>query len=279
MRLFVISALVIAFLAILFALQNNNLVTINLLVWRYEQSLALVLLATLAIGVLVGLLVSIPAIVRRGWRTARIKQQTDELVTQVQEKDQQMASQTHKIQSVRDSYHDLLEALGLIEPTTALLHQQALQQAATSLLQRRQSRSQDSRYQSLSLLLLQVEPTQPPSLGPSFWGQVAQRLQHEALIDSWLYSDGQGQFACTTPGLDTRETSRYGEALQQALTTQPIALADGTSVSVQVSVGGAIASADKPVDATILLTTAKTALDQAQQRGRNRFRLLQASPA
>jgi len=93
MRLFVISALVIAFLAILFALQNNNLVTINLLVWRYQQSLALVLLATLAIGVLVGLLVSMPAIVRRGWRTARIKHQADELATQMQEKEQQILGQ------------------------------------------------------------------------------------------------------------------------------------------------------------------------------------------
>jgi len=263
----------------LFALQNNNLVTINLLVWRYQQSLALVLLATLAIGVLVGLLVSMPAIVRRGWRTARIKHQADELATQMQEKEQQMASQAHKIHSVRDSYHDLLAALGLIEPTTGLLHQQSLSQALASLLQRCQSHPQDERYQSLSLLLLQVDPTPTSSLGPSFWGQVAQRLQHEALINSWLYSDGQGQFACSTPGLDTRQTSRYGEALQQTLTEQPITLADGTSVSMQVSVGGAIASADKPIDAATLLATAKTALDQAQQRGQNRLRLLQASPA
>ena len=50
----IIAAIAIAFLAIAFALQNNAIVPINLLIWQYRGSLAVILLSTLAIGVLIG---------------------------------------------------------------------------------------------------------------------------------------------------------------------------------------------------------------------------------
>jgi len=58
-------ALLIAILAVIFALQNTALVAVTFLVWKFEQSLALVLLLAVAAGVLVGLLTLLPANLRQ----------------------------------------------------------------------------------------------------------------------------------------------------------------------------------------------------------------------
>jgi uncharacterized integral membrane protein len=64
MLLFVIGA-VAAAVVIIFALQNATPITVAFLIWRFEGSLALVLLLTFALGVVVGALISIPAIMKR----------------------------------------------------------------------------------------------------------------------------------------------------------------------------------------------------------------------
>ena len=138
MRLYIVSGLAIAFLAILFALQNTNLVTINLLGWQYRHSLALVLLLTLAIGVIVGLLVSIPAVIRRGWRVSRFQKQTDTLTGLLQETEQQVTSEAQRVQAVHQRYQALLSALDLKETTTGLLHSSILQQAPAIIHRTRQ---------------------------------------------------------------------------------------------------------------------------------------------
>mgnify|MGYP001795227974 FL=1 len=64
MALFLISALVVAFFAIAFALQNDQLITINFFIWQLEQQhLATVLLITSGLGVLFGLLVDRKSVV------------------------------------------------------------------------------------------------------------------------------------------------------------------------------------------------------------------------
>lgn len=284
MRLFVISALVIAFLAILFALQNNSLVTINLFIWRYQQSLAIVLLATLAIGVLVGLLVSVPAIIRGGWRRSRIQRQADDLATALQSREAEIDSQIQKAETVRSGYLDLLEALEVTEPVTGLLHQQMVPQAAQSLVKRMQTRLSDPAYRSVVLLTMQAAIAQPaltqsPGQVGQVWAALAQVLRQQTSPETWLYSDGSGRFLCMAHGLDEAAANRFGERLQRRLLEQPLHLPDGTQVPIEVSMGVAIATRETPTSAETLLNTARTALDQAQQRGKNRFRLLTANPA
>jgi len=65
MQSFLIVALGLAVLTVIFALQNAIPVNVTFLVWEFEGSLALVLMLTFALGALVSSLVSIPAIVRR----------------------------------------------------------------------------------------------------------------------------------------------------------------------------------------------------------------------
>ena len=61
-----ILALLIAIVAVIFALGNTDPVTISFLTWQLEeQPLALVLLVALAIGILIGILLMTPGAVRR----------------------------------------------------------------------------------------------------------------------------------------------------------------------------------------------------------------------
>jgi lipopolysaccharide assembly protein A len=64
MKSFLIAALGLAILTVIFALQNTIPIVVTFLVWKFEGSLALVLMLTFALGVLVSSLVSIPAIVK-----------------------------------------------------------------------------------------------------------------------------------------------------------------------------------------------------------------------
>lgn len=64
MQISLILALVISVIAVIFAVQNTSTVTLIFFGWRIDGPLALVLLVTLAVGVLVSLLASLPALIR-----------------------------------------------------------------------------------------------------------------------------------------------------------------------------------------------------------------------
>jgi putative membrane protein len=73
MQSFLIVALGLAILTVVFALQNTVPVVVTFLIWKFEGSLAMVLMLTFALGVLVSSLVSIPAIVKRRSATSNQK--------------------------------------------------------------------------------------------------------------------------------------------------------------------------------------------------------------
>lgn len=64
MQVQLIAAIIVAILGVVFALQNAVPITVSFLTWRFESSLALVLLITLALGILMSLLVSVPSMIR-----------------------------------------------------------------------------------------------------------------------------------------------------------------------------------------------------------------------
>lgn len=71
MQLTIIAAIFIAIIGGIFAMQNNVPVTVNFLLWRFDSSLAMVLLFALAIGATVIALLTTPATVRRKWQLSR----------------------------------------------------------------------------------------------------------------------------------------------------------------------------------------------------------------
>jgi uncharacterized integral membrane protein len=77
MQLTVILSIVVAIGGVSFALQNNVPVTVNFLVWRFDSTLAMVLLVALALGALIVALVSTPATLKAQWNVARLRKQLD----------------------------------------------------------------------------------------------------------------------------------------------------------------------------------------------------------
>ncbi|NEQ99464.1 MAG: DUF1049 domain-containing protein, partial [Cyanothece sp. SIO2G6] len=84
-------AFVVAFLAIIFALQNASAVTVTIGIWRITASLALILLLTLGLGFISGLMVSMPTIIQRNWTIRRYKSQVNQLEAEIQETKQELA--------------------------------------------------------------------------------------------------------------------------------------------------------------------------------------------
>ena len=103
MRLFLILAVVIAILAIIFALQNAVPIAVTLGIWRVEISLALVLVLTLGVGVVVGLLVSVPSLMRQNWKLAHQKRHNKDLEKELNEQTQQLANQQKRIEYLENS--------------------------------------------------------------------------------------------------------------------------------------------------------------------------------
>ena len=278
MALFLIFALLVAFFAIAFALQNNQLVTINFFIWQLDQQhLATVLLITLGLGVLIGLLVTIPAFLKREWRISRGKKQAHSLEDQLMVKQKEVDSQARRAATLRNSYQNLLQSLDLLDNTTSLVSDAVVPRTTRALLQ--QMNIGHEQFQAVGLLLIQPQRRQPDpgnlKKDQELWAEIAHILQQNLTVDSWLFSNNQGRFTCSLTGLDVKAVTKYAETLKLALTDTPISLSDGTQTVLDVHIGGAVTDTDHPTESEELLTRkAEESLGIAMKRGRNRLRVV-----
>lgn len=70
MQIFLVLAVLIAIVAVVFAVQNIAVVAISFFAWSVDIPLAVALLVSLAVGVVITLLVSIPGRIKGGWNSA-----------------------------------------------------------------------------------------------------------------------------------------------------------------------------------------------------------------
>jgi lipopolysaccharide assembly protein A len=82
MLILIFSALAIAIIAVIFALQNLTVVSVSLFFWKIDSSLALVLLVTLAVGVLISLMASLPGLIRGKFTIKNQKKKLEALETE-----------------------------------------------------------------------------------------------------------------------------------------------------------------------------------------------------
>ena len=73
MRFALILSVILAVLAVMFALQNPNPMEVEIAGWIFTGSTALVLMVTFGIGVLVGILATMPGLIRRGRRVKTLE--------------------------------------------------------------------------------------------------------------------------------------------------------------------------------------------------------------
>ncbi len=89
--IYLVCALVIAAVGVIFALQNATTVTISFLAWKVTGSLSLVLLATLIIGTVSGLLALAPSAITKSMAVASHRKRIAALEKQLDEHRQTMA--------------------------------------------------------------------------------------------------------------------------------------------------------------------------------------------
>ena len=81
-----IIALIIALVAIIFALQNADPVTVKLFIWQPTFSMALILVVTLIIGIVAGLLFNAPGIYKKNKVVSAQKKRILELESEISKK-------------------------------------------------------------------------------------------------------------------------------------------------------------------------------------------------
>lgn len=79
MQLLLIVGIGFAIAAVGFALQNNVPVTVVFALWRFDSSLAMVLLLALGLGVIIAGLVTSPAVIKGQWAASRLRRQLADL--------------------------------------------------------------------------------------------------------------------------------------------------------------------------------------------------------
>ncbi len=79
MRFFIVLALLIAIAIVVFALQNSSIITISFLAFHYNGSLALTLAVVFTLGLLAGILISIPSLWRKRSELRKQKRRVKQL--------------------------------------------------------------------------------------------------------------------------------------------------------------------------------------------------------
>jgi len=79
--------------AILFALQNTEIVALTFLGWQFTSSLALLVLVSVGVGILISILASLPAALSTSFRIMGLKKQNKELIHEVQTHRQAQATE------------------------------------------------------------------------------------------------------------------------------------------------------------------------------------------
>lgn len=75
MRIALVLSLILAILAVIFALQNPAYIDVNLGPFEFRGSTALILLVTFCLGVIVGILAAVPTLVRRRRRVRQLERE------------------------------------------------------------------------------------------------------------------------------------------------------------------------------------------------------------
>ena len=78
--------------AVVFALQNTEVVALTFMGWQFQSSLALLVLVSLAVGMLISILASLPSALSSKFRMMRLKHENRKLAEEVDMHRQAQAS-------------------------------------------------------------------------------------------------------------------------------------------------------------------------------------------
>lgn len=274
MILLVIVGLIMAIIAVLFALQNAAVVTINFGVWQLEQSLAIVLLATLGLGIIISLLLSLPTILKQRWQNSQQKSKVAELQTQLKAKNQATLQQQQSNIAQKEATQELLQAFGFTEEVTGVLNQDTAVRLTEHLLQQMQQQPQNPRYASLLVMLFSLDPAKSQrnfaDIGSenAVYKAIAKRLKSAVTPGSFLGITKRKRFISLVLGLRGTEVTEYITYLQDRVTESPLQKADGVLLPLKMSVGSVVVDPKDTVDSRSILKQAEQNLENSLVKGR-----------
>lgn len=102
MQILLIFSFVIAFLAILFAIQNTAVTPIRFLIWETEGSLALVLFIALVAGALISYLVTAPSQIKQRMTISSQRKQITEVEGQLTSSQEELQSTKVQLQQLEE---------------------------------------------------------------------------------------------------------------------------------------------------------------------------------
>lgn len=98
--LFLLFSFIISFIAILFALQNTEEVTVHFFGLEYQQSLGMLLFSALLVGIFIMLLVIAPSLIKSKVTISRQRKKATQLETNLAETRTQLADAQTRLVSV-----------------------------------------------------------------------------------------------------------------------------------------------------------------------------------
>lgn len=271
----VIIGLIMAILAILFAFQNSTVVAISFGVWEIQQSLAIILIITLGLGIIISLLLSLPTILKRGWQNAKYKKKIGELKSQLDSQNKTNSQQQQETIAQQDATQELLQAFSLSDGVTGLLTKDATVKMTSHLVQQMQNQPNNPRYSSLVAMLFTVEPGKSQlkfaDIGSenAVYKAIANRFKNATVPDSFLGITDRKRFVSLVLGLRGTEVIDYATYLQDKIMASPLQKADGNTLPLKVSVGGVIVDPTDMVDSRSILKQAEQNLDISVQKSRH----------
>lgn len=271
----VIVGLVMAILAVLFAFQNADIVAISFGVWELEQSLAVVLIVTLGLGIIISLLLSLPTIIKRGWQNTRYKKKIADLEARLESQNKADLQQKRQIVAREDATQELLQTFNLSDAVTGLLTKDATVKMTERLLQQIQTQSNNPRYSSLVTMLFQVEPEKSElnfaDVGSenAVYKAIANRFKNAIVADSFLGITDRKRFIGLTLGLKGTEIIEYATYLQDKIAASPLQKADGSMLPLKINVGGVIVDPTDKIDSRSILKQAEQNLEISLNKNRN----------
>jgi len=274
MVLLVIIGLIMAIAAVLFALQNTVIITINFGLWQLEQSLAIVLMVTLGLGIIISMLLSLPTILKRGWQNSQQQHKIEELQRQLKAKNQATLEQEQFGIAQQEALQETLQAFSLTDEVTGVLKKDSTIRLADHLLQQLQLQAQNPRYGSLVVMLVAVEPVKSnrsiADVGSenAVYKAIAKRLKKAIAPDSFLGITERRRFISLALNLKGVEVSRYISYLQNSVTESPLQKADGVFLPLKMTVGGVVVDPTETTDSRNILKQAEQNLENALLKGR-----------
>lgn len=275
MYIIVIFGVAVAITAILFAFQNADIVTITLGTLQFKESLAIVLLFTLGLGIIISLLLALPTIIKRGWQTAKQRKRIQALEDELNQRDIQISKETQSLNLIKQNDRELFQAFDLNDPVTGLLRQDKAVELTEHLLKQIQTQQGNAAYRSLCVMLFSIEPakasqnTTLETQENAIYRAIANRLQKAVTDDSFLGVTNKKRFICLNLAMLGQQLNEYGEYLIATLTETPLQKADGTTMPLKVSIGAAIADPADAIDSRSFLQQAEQNLEQARIQKRS----------